>query len=165
MKIVKTTLDDTMKFILEYQGSPDVIILHSLTNDLKFMSPNECVEKLFTIVDVIPSKWPTAKIIVSGTTPRGDDTKHNANGRIINAYLQQRVEEMKGPIYYVEHGNMSSNGNPNPGILAEDKYHLSTKGVSLLAKNLKWKIHSVLEIPQGQRRPRSTSRHFRGFRR
>jgi hypothetical protein len=54
MKIVKTTLDVTMK----YQGSPDVIILHSLTNDLKSMSPNECVEKMFTIVNVILPKWP-----------------------------------------------------------------------------------------------------------
>jgi hypothetical protein len=53
---------------------------------LKSMSANECLEKLFTIVDVILPKWPAAKIIVSGTTPREDDTKHSANGRIINSY-------------------------------------------------------------------------------
>ena len=130
------------------------------------MLQSDCVEKLFSIVDTAISKWPMAKIIISGTTPRGDNVKHNSNCRIINALLQQRVDEAEGPIHYVDHGNMTANGNPIPDLLAEDKYHLSTKGASLLAKSLKWKIHSILGITaaQSQWKPRGRSRsRFRRY--
>jgi len=84
--------------------------------------------------------------------------------QIINALVKQKIlGDQSTSVSYCEHNNMLFNGNPINDLLSDDKYHLSTKGVSFLASNLKRAIHNALKIPMAtQRRNRSLSRGPRG---
>ena len=163
-KVVKYTIEDTMTYIKSHEVAPDVVILHSLTNDLKSHNPQTCVAKLEELVSCIRDKWPNCKIIISLTTPRKDDIVYHTNGQIINALLKQKIiGDPARCISYCEHSNMLSYGNPVDNLLTEDKFHLSERGVSMLASNLKREIHSVLKIPMpAPHRRRSRSRGPKG---
>jgi hypothetical protein len=65
-------------------------------------------------------------------------------------------------VLLVDHNNMLRDGNPDPELLREDKYHLSNNCISQLSANLKRAIHSVLNIPLPTNRGRSLSRNRRG---
>ena len=159
-KIIKYTLQDTKSFIESHDDSCNVLILHTLTNDLKNLAPQQCVTNLEEIVSIARGKWPQAKIIISLTTPRKDNISYHTNGQIINASIKQKlISDPVKSVTYCEHSNMMSYGNPINELLNEDKYHLSPKGVSILASNLKRAIHTVLDIPMPpKQRGRSRSR-------
>ena len=131
-KIVKYTLKDTKSFIESYDDSFDVLVLHTLTNDLKTLAPQKCVSDLEEIVSIVREKWPKAYIIISLTTPRNDNISFHTNGQIINALLKQKlISDPVECVTYCEHSNMVAFGNPIKELLNEDKYHLSSKGVSI----------------------------------
>ena len=65
--------------------APQAVLLHILTNDLKTYDPVSCVTNLDEVIELIKSKWPNVKIIVSLTTPRTDNLNNQTNGQIINA--------------------------------------------------------------------------------
>ena len=65
-KVVQYTLEDTAP------ESPNLVVHHSLTSDIKNIEPQICVNKLHNIVTkVIEAKWPGIPII-SLATPRTD---------------------------------------------------------------------------------------------
>ena len=157
-KVVKYTMADTMEYIRSSTENPNVVVLHCLTNDLKHGDPQSCVGTLENVVGLIQSRWNLAKIVISLATPRSDSIVHHTNGQIINALFKQKVNS-EDSIWYCEHSNMLQNGNPNPDLLSEDRYHLSQKGISFLASNLKKTIHDALGIPLPSiNRDRSRSR-------
>jgi len=126
---------------------PTVVVLHSLTNDLKHKKAHVCVDELFVLVSKICSKWPLVKIVISFTTPRKDTMNYSTNGQIINVLLKQKFIGVDN-IYFAEHNNMLIHGNPNKDILRDNGYHLTEKGISLLAINLnRLAIHNALEVP------------------
>ena len=90
-KFVKYTIDETCEFIEthEFIETPDLVVLHPLTNDLKDMTPEACVVKLEKLVAMIRVKWPHAKIVISLATPRKDDIRFHTKGQIINALIKQ----------------------------------------------------------------------------
>jgi len=159
-KVVKYTLEETETYVKSHDEAPDLVVIHSLTNDLKAFSPQKCVDELDSLICIIHKKWPNVKIVISLTTPRKDDIGYYTNGQIINALVKQKIlGDQSTFVSYCEHNNMLFNGNPINDLLSDDKYHLSTKGVSFLASNLKRAIHNALKIPMAtQRRNRSRSR-------
>lgn len=159
-KMIKYTMRETKSAVSEIVSAPpSVIILHSLTNDLKGKRPQICADEMFDLTTSICSKWPLVKIIISLTTPRSDSVTNNTNGQIINLLLKQKFTGVDN-IFLVEHSNMLYQGNPKRDLLCADGYHLNEKGISHLAGNLKRAIHTVLEepLPTNTRRPRSRSR-------
>lgn len=84
---------------------PTVVVLHSLTNDLKQKKAHVCVNELFGLVSKICSKWPLVKIVISFTTPRKDNMNYSTNGQIINVLLKQKFIGVDN-IYFAEHNNM-----------------------------------------------------------
>jgi len=160
-KIEAFTLDQARNHITTSDLNPNVVVLHILTNDLKTKSPQECVQKMQELVELISQKWEYISCIISLTTPRQDSLKNHTNGQIINAMLKQVYDSNKD-VLLVDHNNMLRDGNPDPELLREDKYHLSNNGISQLSANLKHAIHSVLNIPLPTNRGRSLSRNRRG---
>ena len=157
-KIVKYTMKDAKSFIESNEGYYDALVLHILTNDLKTLTPQQCVSDLEGIVSIARGKWPMANIIISLATPRKDNIMYHTNGQIINALIKQKlISDPVECVSYCEHTHMMWHGSPIDELLNEDKYHLSTKGVSILASNLKKAIHSVLDIPMPPK-PRGRSR-------
>ena len=53
------SLEETAKVIETSKADLDVVVLHSLTNNLKTEEPNSCVEKLNKLIDNTILKWPT----------------------------------------------------------------------------------------------------------
>lgn len=157
-KVIKYTLSDTADYLSEIVMEPTVLILHSLTNDLKRKDPKKCVEEVYDIAVNVCKKWPLVKILVSSTTPRNDSMDHSTSGQIINVLLKQKFAGVDN-IYVLDHLNMLIKGKPNRDLLETDGYHLNDKGLALLASNIKRGIHNLLDIPAVARRPRSLSRY------
>ena len=66
-------------------------------------------------------------------------------------------------ISFCDHSNLLINGNPWEDMLTEDKYHLSSYGLSFFASNLKKAIHSTLGLPLHVHNQKNRSRS-RGLR-
>ncbi|CAC5360084.1 unnamed protein product [Mytilus coruscus] len=156
-KVIQYTLDDTSEFLSTFTDTPDMLVLHSLTNDLKTKQPTQCINRLFDIVSEASSKWPLLKCVISFTTPRRDSITNFTNAQIINALLKQKFNGIDN-IFFADHTNMLVNGNPNDNLLCEDEIHLNDKGISILASNIKRAIHTGLHIPLPPARSRSKSR-------
>lgn len=159
-KIIAFTTEEAKTKISEWQSrEPALVILHVLTNVLKSQDHSACVEDIKSIISDIRKKWESAMCIVSLATPRIDSVKYNMNGQIINAMLRQ-VFSSSDKVKLLDHSNMCQEGLPNLELLCDDGYHLSEKGCSQLAANMKRAIHSTLQIPIPQRdRSRSRSRY------
>jgi hypothetical protein len=160
-KFTAYTLDETRKYLSKLSHPPEIMALRVLINDHKSKPPQECAKELSDIVSSTQQKWGSLKIIVSLATPRSDSIIHNTNGQIINALVKQNLSALN--VVLADHSNMAVGGNPIPGMLQEDGYHLSYKGIAQLASNLKRAIHSLLGVPISNRRnDRSRSRSRRG---
>ena len=156
-KVIRYTLDATYEYISTYPDTPDILVLHSLTNDIKSTHPTQCLDKLSRVITKATSKWPLLKCIISLTTPRKDNMSNSTNAQILNVLIKQKFIGVDN-LYFADHTNMLVNGNPNDNLLCEDRYHLSEKGISLLASNIKRAIHVALDIPLPPTRSRSRSR-------
>jgi hypothetical protein len=163
-KFTAYTLDESRKYLSKLSHPPEIMVLRALrvlTNDHKSKPPQECAKELSDIVSSTQQKWGSLKIIVSLATPRSDSIIHNTNGQIINALVKQNLSILN--VVFADHSNMAVGGNPIPGMLQEDGYHLSYKGIAQLASNLKRAIHSLLGVPiSNRRKDRSRSRSRRG---
>ncbi|VDI80844.1 Hypothetical predicted protein [Mytilus galloprovincialis] len=52
-KVTAYTLDETEKNLQKLESEPNVIVLHSLTNELMNKTPNDCVDRMTRICDDI----------------------------------------------------------------------------------------------------------------
>jgi len=129
------------------------VLLHALTNDIKDHSPEQCTEKLGEVVQLISSKWKNTKTIVSLTTPRNDSEMHCVNSEILDGLIKRNFLAQENVIICDNENMWHSNISQNQ-LLKDDKFHLSDKGTSMLAANMKRMLHSSLGIrgpPQSQR--------------
>lgn len=167
-KYVKFTMIETKQFLEsdEIVEVPNLAILHSLTNDIKKFPPEKCRDDMNELVILIKDKWPSAKIIISLTTPRSDSITNQTNAQIVNALIKELIaKEKTTQISCCDHSSMLVNGSPSDDLLEDDKYHLSPKGLSYLAFNLKTAMYSALNMtmPTPQRgRSRSRGPGARG---
>ncbi|CAC5394231.1 unnamed protein product [Mytilus coruscus] len=109
------------------QCNPDVVIINSLTNDVKNNNPNECMDNLQMVVESI------SKII---------------DGPVKRRYLDNN------DVYVSDNSNMWIEQVSIQQLLDEDKFHLSDGGTSALASNIKNALHTVSCIKVQQRNNR-----------
>ena len=89
-KVIKYTTSDTTEYLTTIMIPPTVLILQSLTNDLRGKNPQKCVEGIFDHVTNTCARWPTVKIDISSTIPVCDNINNTTNGQILNALLEQK---------------------------------------------------------------------------
>lgn len=143
------TLDEATSKIEMNETKPDVILLHTFTNDIKVHTPEECLEKLEKITNLISTKWNNTKTIVSLTTPRMDKEIYRINSEILDGLIKRKyLNNSRKEVLISENTNLWHSSNQ---ILKPDRYHLSDQGTSMLAANLKNTLHSSLGIIQPQR--------------
>jgi hypothetical protein len=113
-KFVKYTIDETKDFVKDYNEPPrpDLVVIHPFTNDLKTMTPQNCVQSLETLIVDIQHKWPNTEIIVSLATTRKDNLKFHTNGQIINALIKEKIISNPTKISFCDHSNLLINDNP-----------------------------------------------------
>ena len=64
------TFDQTKDCIRNSANQFNIVCLHSLTNEIKDKTPNQCITELDSIIQMCREKWPEAKILLSLGTPR-----------------------------------------------------------------------------------------------
>ncbi|CAG2189362.1 unnamed protein product [Mytilus edulis] len=81
-KLTAYTLKETETTVseLEFTTKPDAFVLHSVTNDIKTHSPQDCVDKMEDIIQVLKGKFASTKIIISLPTPRLDNSTRDFTG-------------------------------------------------------------------------------------
>lgn len=161
-KIIAYTLDETVCVVQDFNSEPDIIILHSLTNDIKSIEPNECIRKLDTVITTAKRKWDKVKFIVSLTTPRLDNKAHRVNCEILDALVKSKYLDNMN-VYVSENSNMWHGSVPIGHLLKEqDNIHLNERGCSMLASNIKYALKTMLGL-KPQYRARTPIR-FKGYR-
>ena len=147
-KITAYTLEQTQKEVRKLNTIPDVIVLHSLTNDLETLSYDVCIGKLNEIVEAIHhSVSSEVNIIISLPTPRGDSDSMNNKAQILGLMIK---EEFKGnsKVSFCDNSNMAYKGSAIGKFLQQrDKKHLSNSGIAMLAANIRDAIDKVLGLP------------------
>lgn len=90
-KIIKYTINETIEFVQTCELCPDVVVLHSLTNDLTKMEPQAFVDALEELIKTVKDKWVNNTTVISLATPRLDNLVYHTNGQITNALIKQRI--------------------------------------------------------------------------
>lgn len=166
-KITAYTLQETESQIRNLETIPNVIVLHSLTNDLKTKSPQECVNKMGELVQTIQDLYNNTKIVISLPTPRSDNKSLNNNASIISAMLKDKFQDETNTVSLCDNSNLAYKGEPIEKYFDNrDGVHLNQNGVSLLAANIRDSIDRVLNLPSRRKTHNVYSRGtgYRGYR-
>jgi hypothetical protein len=67
-----------------------VLVLHTLTNDLKTKTPTTCIDEMDRICKTIHELYSNTKIILSLPTPRSDSQEYNNKGQLITAMIKDK---------------------------------------------------------------------------
>jgi len=89
-KIQAFTLEQTEREIRNLHPTPSVLVLHTLTNDLKTKTPTTCVDEMDRICKTIHELYSNTKIILSLPTPRGNSQEYNNKGQLITAMIKDK---------------------------------------------------------------------------
>lgn len=140
---IKKAKDDLMP-------EPDCIAIHVGLNDIKTKEPTTSSADLEKCVKNIKTEFPRAKVVVSQIAPVSND-KLNVNRELLNAHVKARLLPEKG-ISYINHDNLRAADHK---YVSQDEVHPTSRGTSVLARNLGQHLHRLFwERPR--RRPASS---------
>ena len=127
---------------------PDALVLHSLTNDVRNISLEECISSMEEIINTVEKKWSGTKTIISLATPRLDSQHLNNKVNMLNATISDKFYKHKS-VTISDNSNMFNRGIPSKQFLdMSDGYHLSDSGTRMLASNIRIAVDSALGIPR-----------------
>ncbi|CAC5365226.1 unnamed protein product [Mytilus coruscus] len=141
---------ETIEVIDSSTEETDLVLLHSLTNELKENTPEYCLEQMLSIINTCNEKWPRAKQVISLATPSLD--RYNTKVDLLNAMIKFTFSDSS--VVISDNRNLSRRGVPQSKLLSmTDKYHLSQAGTSQLAANFKESICTCLVYDQPSQSP------------
>ncbi|CAC5366991.1 unnamed protein product [Mytilus coruscus] len=92
-KILAYTIAATQTEIQKLTTIPDVLVIHSITNDIKKLTPSECVTKMSDLIAFTTEKFPKTKIIISLPIPRSDNYSCNNNAQLVSVMLKEKFDQ------------------------------------------------------------------------
>ena len=137
-KIWAPKLKDVQREVDILEENVDVIAIHSMTNDLGDCSVDEIVNLVIDVAEKCCLK--AKKVVISSIVNRDDNILMDTKAEAVNANIKLK---------FVNNPNISLCGNENlkDKKFRSDLIHLTDRGVSRLANNLKYKIAGALGIP------------------
>ena len=130
---IRNVLDE----IDNIQEPADAIVIHTLTNDLVDNNVDDMVEMIAEAVD--KGLNISKKIVVSTIIDRDDDRELNTKAHAVNANLKYKFMNNQQVV-------ICSNDNLRDKKFRKDQVHLTDRGISRLANNLKYKIAAAVGI-------------------
>ena len=109
--------------------SPDYMLLHVGTNDLKRKTPQQIAGSISTLCQEITKESPNTKIVLSEIITRSDDSSLVPKIKELNGKLSQVCQNNKWGL--LNHNNITAADHLNPYGL-----HLNKQGSAKLAKNI-----------------------------
>lgn len=159
-KIQAFILEQTERKIRNLHPACLVLVLHTLTNDLKTKTPTTCIDEMDRICKTIHELYSNTKIILSLPTPRSDSQEYNNKGQLITAMIKDkfRANEL---ITVCDNSNLTYKGEVIPRFIDEkDGFHLTNN--AMLASNIRDSIDIALGLPRRSPRRQANSRRGRG---
>ena len=109
------------------KNSPEVIMLHTGTNDLEHIQDQkQMAQEIYRLVSLASSKFPNSRILYSLLLPRDDVL--NAKVIEVNRLIEENTKSIKN-LNLIYHTNVLSANQP----ILHDKKHLNRLGVTLFA--------------------------------
>ena len=169
---MKYTITEAKDYISKLEMSPDAVIYHILTNDIKQKGASNCLEEMTDLIVETEKKLPNAKIVISTATHRLDNEKLNLRISSLNAQIMEFCDG-KENLSVVDNDNLVFNGKPQRKFLKDDGYHLSYEGTKMLASNMRRGLESVFELArvyntgrtlsQERRNSQKGEKHYRAY--
>ena len=155
-KIIAYDFKNTEEVLRQIEDDPDIIVFHSMTNEMIDNDARYCVEKMKNIVGLARELHPNTKMVLSLPTPRSDSEIVNNNGQLISAMLKNDYVKDQN-ISLCDNSNLAFKGKPIGRFIENDGFHLSNQGITMLAANLRDNIDVILKLPRRIPGHRSTS--------
>lgn len=145
-KHIAYTIQEAEKEALSLENAPEVIVLHSLTNDVENQDNSDSLNQLESAINKIQQKFEDTEVIISLPTPRADDEAINDKAQILSLMIKDKLRNAE-KIHLCNNSNMSYKGKALMKFLEpRDKKHLTDSGVSVLAANIRDTVDNVLGI-------------------
>ena len=129
-KILGYTLEDVSELVTQIGHDPKALVLHCGTNNIKKGdSVGSIVNKFENIFREVGRRLPNTTIVYSSIVPREDDDRKQ---QIVEKVNDAIYTEFGHDIVYVENYDIWGEGYKRP-----DGVHLTTRGTSMLARNIK----------------------------
>ena len=137
-KVNAYTINEAKSVIDNVSNTPSAITFHLTTNDVRKNSPaSETTSDYCSLIDTTMKKFPSTKIVISNAPRRTDDSKLATQCKLVNASLEDHYHNMK---------NVTFISNTDVTSLASDGKHLTHRGTSALARNIKSSVSKQLGI-------------------
>ncbi|CAG2231221.1 unnamed protein product [Mytilus edulis] len=141
------TLEQTDHVIQELEVTPDILVLHSLSNAVRSTPNEKSIEYLHTIIDSAKEKFNDTKIVISLPTPRADEESLNNKAQILSLMAKEDLRNEPN-VEICDNSNMAFKGSALQKYLdPKDNYHLSLNGTKMLASNIRDTIDRILGLP------------------
>lgn len=115
--------------------SPELILIHTGTNDLDHSGPAEhLASEISKLVETTAKQYPSTRVLYSTLLPRQDVRPEDIT--TINSLIQRRCSRLAN-VHLIDHTNLHLSNFP----ILHDSKHLNRAGVKLFAKNLKSVIY------------------------
>jgi hypothetical protein len=92
-KYMAYTLEETATAVSNIVENPDVIIFHSLSNDVKTKTNEECVQEFTEIIENVEQRFKDTKVIISLPMPRADDDVANNKAQMLGLLVKGKSED------------------------------------------------------------------------
>lgn len=147
-KITAFTLCETQSSVRNITQNPTALVLHSLSNDLKNYTPQQCVDHMKDIVISVHEEYPETKIVISLPTPRSDSSALNTKAQLVSVMIKECFIDDKF-VMWCDNSNMSYKGEALPQFIdRKDGVHLTPNGTAVLAANIRDTVDRILDLPE-----------------
>ena len=128
------TIIEATKIVENMEQTPENVIIHLVTNDVKISPVAECVSNMKTLVDKVKNINPNGKTIVSLPPPRKDDVKLGMKMLAVNNTLKAELDN----VHFSEHRILS--GPASKHLWRNDGVHFTDQGTAVLAADFKYSV-------------------------
>ena len=131
-KVSAMTLDDCTMCVRDIPTEVDIVVVQSITNDVKYKSEDECARSTENLIMTFKRDHPNKRLVLSMPPP----TRNSLNNRIIQVSKTIR-EKFNNQVGIIDNTDSFCDANGPKSKFYRDEVHLSNDGIRLLVSKIK----------------------------